>query len=138
MIEERISVKMLMNNPDIKLKKYNRAINVVFERTTYDPHLTINKERLELEYTDNSNSEYILYNFSRAYQNIDTVVFEKVIVKESKKDKPEFHISLKFQHIRSLNAYTYILYDDGIMDSRGFFYEKGRCLNRYSLNITIE
>ena len=139
MFEERIPVKMLMNNPDIKLKKYNRAINVVFERTTYDPHLTINKERLELEYTDNSNSEYILYNFSRAYQNIDTVVFEKVVVKQSKiNEKHVFFISLIFQHNVSKYRYTYILYDDGIMDSRGFFYEKGRCLNKYYLNITIE
>ena len=136
--EERIPVKMLMNNPDIKLKKYNRAINVVFEKTTYDPHLTINKERLELEYTDNSNKEMVIYVFSRAYQNIDTVVIERVLVKESKTDKPQFHITLKFQHIRSLNSYTYVLYDDGIMDSRGFFYEKGKCLNRYYLNIDIQ
>jgi len=137
-IVDSVPIKMLMNNPDIKLKKYNRAINIVFERTTYEPHLRINKERLELDYIDNSNKEMIIYNFSRAYQRLDMVVYEKVIVKESKTSKPEFNISIVFQHIRSTNAYTYILNNDGIMDSRGFFYQKGKCLNKYYLNISFE
>jgi hypothetical protein len=129
-------VRMIMNNPDLKLKRYNKTFKLNFEYTTYDPHLRLNNERLELSHTINTNPEYVEHYFCRAYQKNDWIITESVVAKDS--NILEFIIRITFQHSRSSNTYIYYFTDNGITDSRGFFYPMGHCLNKYFLSVVIE
>jgi hypothetical protein len=134
-----VEIKMKMNAPDIKLKMYNKTINVVFEKTTYEPHLTLNGERLDFDYTDDEDKEYVEYRFSRNYSRTNWIISENVFCKFfTNGSNPEFIISIQYRGIICPQSVTFLFLDEGIVDCRGFLYPKGDCLHKYNMNLRIE